>query len=146
MAGRLHVHLSVANLDSSREFYEKLLGVAPVKQKADLIKFVPAFAPINLTLSPAKQDMVEGRTMNHLGIEMDSNEVVIEYLERIKADGIAARAQLNVNCCYANQSKFWVVDPDGVEWEIYHVNHDTAEKHGGAVETGGCQPPADATG
>jgi hypothetical protein len=72
--------------------------------------------------------------------------VVIEYLERIKADGIAARAQLNVTCCYANQSKFWVVDPDGVEWEVYHVNYDTAEKHGGAVEASDCQPPADATG
>jgi len=22
---------------------------------------------------------------------------------------------LNVNCCYANQSKFWVIDPDGVD-------------------------------
>jgi catechol 2,3-dioxygenase-like lactoylglutathione lyase family enzyme len=85
MAGRLHVHLCVANLDLSREFYERFLGVAPVKRKADLVKFVPAFAPIN-------------------------------------------------------------VDPDGVEWEVYHVNYDTAEKHGGAVEASDCQPPADATG
>jgi catechol 2,3-dioxygenase-like lactoylglutathione lyase family enzyme len=146
MAGRLHVHLSVANLDSSHKFYEKFLGVTPVKQKADLVKFVPAFAPINLTISPAKHDMVDGRAMNHLGIEMESNEVVIEYLERIKADGIAARAQFNVTCCYANQSKFWVVDPDGVEWEVYHVNYDTAEKHGGAVETICCQPTAAVTG
>jgi catechol 2,3-dioxygenase-like lactoylglutathione lyase family enzyme len=52
MAGRLHVHLCVANLDLSREFYERFLGVAPVKRKADLVKFVPAFAPINLTIPP----------------------------------------------------------------------------------------------
>jgi uncharacterized glyoxalase superfamily protein PhnB len=90
--------------------------------------------------------MVDGRAMNHLGIEMDSNEAIIEYFDRIKADGIAARAQLNVTCCYANQSKFWVVDPDGVEWEVYHVTYDTAEKHGGAVEASDCPPPADATG
>jgi hypothetical protein len=35
-----------------------------------------------------------------------------------------------VNCCYANQTKFWVIDPDGVEWEVYHVNFDLVEKHG----------------
>jgi hypothetical protein len=36
--------------------------------------------------------------------------------------------------CYANQSKFWVIDPDGVEWEVYHVNHELVEKHGGGIE------------
>jgi hypothetical protein len=26
------------------------------------------------------------------------------------------------------------MDPDGVEWEVYHVNYDPAEKHGGSIE------------
>jgi len=31
---------------------------------------------------------------------------------------------MGVNCCHANQDKFWVTDPDGVEWEVYHLNYD----------------------
>jgi DNA-binding transcriptional ArsR family regulator len=31
---------------------------------------------------------------------------------------------MGVNCCHANQDKFWVKDPDGVEREVYHLNYD----------------------
>jgi hypothetical protein len=31
---------------------------------------------------------------------------------------------MGVDCCYANQDKFWVSDPDGVEWEVYFLRHD----------------------
>jgi len=51
MAARVHIHLSVADLDESRQFYEKFLGTAPVKEKADHLKFLPEFAPINLAIS-----------------------------------------------------------------------------------------------
>jgi len=53
-----------------------------------------------------------------------------------------------VDCCHANQDKFWVEDPDGVDWEVYVLNHDIDEspvvgaplKHGLAVVKagGGC--------
>jgi hypothetical protein len=29
-----------------------------------------------------------------------------------------------VNCCHANQDKFWVKAADGVEWEVYYLNYD----------------------
>jgi len=146
MVARVHVHLSVADLKASREFYEKFLGVAPVKVKADLVKFVPDLAPINLALSPVRRDMGTGPALNHLGVEVESNDVVMRHLNRAKAAGIPVREQLNVTCCYANQSKFWVIDPDGMEWEIYHVNFDTVEKHGGGVEVTQSAPQPDATG
>ncbi|HXZ87955.1 MAG TPA: ArsI/CadI family heavy metal resistance metalloenzyme [Candidatus Binataceae bacterium] len=146
MAARVHVHLSVADLEASREFYEKFLGVAPVKVKSDLVKFVPELAPINLALSPVRRDMGTSRALNHLGVEVESNDAVMRHLNRAKAAGIPVREQLNVTCCYANQSKFWVIDPDGVEWEIYHVNFDTVEKHGGGVEVTRSAPQPGATG
>jgi len=146
MVARVHVHLSVADLKASREFYEKFLGVAPIKVKADLVKFVPDLAPINLALSPVRRDMGTGPALNHLGVEVESNDAVMRHLNRAKAAGIPVREQLNVTCCYANQSKFWVIDPDGMEWEIYHVNFDTVEKHGGGVEVTQSAPQPDATG
>jgi hypothetical protein len=37
---------------------------------------------------------------------------------------------MGVNCCHANQDKFWVQDPDGVEWEVYHLNYDLEDEDG----------------
>jgi hypothetical protein len=65
---------------------------------------------------------------------VDSAATIDRPLARVKGAGLATREQLNVNCCYANQSKFWVRDPDGVEWEVYHVNRDLIEKHGDGLE------------
>ncbi len=47
----VHIHLHVSDLDASRAFYERFLGVEPVKVKPGYVKFLPAFAPINLALS-----------------------------------------------------------------------------------------------
>lgn len=131
---RVHIHLKASDLDASRGFYEKFLGDGPVKLKPDQVKFLPRIAPLNIAISPARRDKSAGGSVNHLGVELESRAAVEAHLARVKAAGIATREQLNVNCCYANQSKFWVIDPDGVEWEVYHVNHDLIEKHGGGIE------------
>jgi hypothetical protein len=49
---------------------------------------------------------------------------VASELARVKAAGLAVKEEMGVNCCHANQDKFWVKDPDGVEWEVYHLNYD----------------------
>ncbi|MBV8771288.1 MAG: VOC family protein [Deltaproteobacteria bacterium] len=135
MTPRVHIHLKAADLKASREFYRKFLGVDPVKDKVDHVKFLLPFAPLNLVISPARTKKAqEGAAVNHLGVELSSGAAVEEHLSRVKQHGLKVREQLNVNCCYANQSKFWVIDPDGVEWEVYHVNHDLVEKHGGGIE------------
>lgn len=59
MAARVHVHLKAGELGASREFYEKFLGTAPVKEKADHLKFLPDFAPVNLAISPAHRGWCE---------------------------------------------------------------------------------------
>jgi catechol 2,3-dioxygenase-like lactoylglutathione lyase family enzyme len=145
MVTRVHVHLKVNDLAASRDFYRKFFGADPVKEKTDQIKFTPEFAPINLALSSARDSAEERSVINHLGIEVESSAQVINHLARVKAAGLAVREELVVNCCYANQTKFWVKDPDGVEWEIYHLNYDLAERHGGAIENpvpGGVSKPS----
>jgi catechol 2,3-dioxygenase-like lactoylglutathione lyase family enzyme len=134
MTSRVHIHLKAADLKASREFYRKFLGVDPVKDKLDHVKFLMPFAPLNLVISPARAQVAGSPAVNHLGIEVLSAEVVQEHLRRVKREGLKVREQLRVNCCYADQSKFWVTDPDGVEWEVYHVNFDLIEKHGGGIE------------
>ncbi len=118
----VHVHLHVSDLAVSRAFYERFLGSEPVKVRPGYVKFLPSFAPINLALSAG--DAGAGKTVDHLGFQVETREAVRSLLERVKASGLPAREEMGSDCCYANQDKFWVRDPDGVEWEIYHLNYD----------------------
>ena len=52
------------------------------------------------------------------GLGPRSRERVAELLVRAKAAGLAVREEMGTDCCYANQDKFWVTDPDGIEWVI----------------------------
>ena len=63
-------------------------------------------------------------TVSHLGLQVGDPAVVTRELTRVRAAGLAVREEMGVDCCHANQDKFWVTDPDGLEWEVYHLNHD----------------------
>lgn len=124
---KVHVHMSVSNLDASGVFYEKFFGVAPVKTKPGYLKFLPPVGPLNLALSQAGRGEAHGR-VDHLGIQLGSQQEVVRELARVKAAGLPVREEFGVDCCHANQDKFWVADPDGVEWEVYVLNHDLEDE------------------
>lgn len=131
MNAKVHLHLQVSDLAKSREFYQKFFGGAPVKEKPGYLKFLPDWAPVNLALSEGRS-AGEG-VVDHLGIQVNSPQTVMAHLARVKASGLPVREEIGVNCCHANQDKFWVQDPDGVEWEVYHLNFDLED---GALATG----------
>jgi lactoylglutathione lyase len=122
MSARVHLHLHVSDLAKSREFYEKFLGTGPVKVKDGYVKFLPDWAPVNLALSGG--GATGAGTIDHVGVQVDAVPIVIAELARVKAAGLPVREEMGVDCCHANQDKFWVQDPDGVEWEVYHLNYD----------------------
>ena len=122
MSAKVHLHLHVSDLVKSREFYEKFLGGSPVKVKDGYVKFLPEWAPVNLALSTGGP--IAAGTIDHVGVQVDSVETVIAELARVKEAGLAVVEEMGVNCCHATQDKFWVTDPDGVEWEVYHLNYD----------------------
>src|SRR5262249_61229973 len=66
--------------------------------------------------------------VSHMGVQLDSSADVVAHLARVRAAGLPVREEMGVSCCHANQDKFWVQDPDGVEWEIYHLNHDLEDE------------------
>jgi len=123
---RVHVHLHVSDLARSRDFYQRLLGVAPVKGKADYAKFLPDFVPLNLAISqPADRAAAPpAGQVSHLGIQVASPQEVRAHLDRVRAAGLDVRVEMDVDCCHANQDKFWARDPDGVEWELYYLRRD----------------------
>jgi catechol 2,3-dioxygenase-like lactoylglutathione lyase family enzyme len=129
---RVHVHMAVSDLAKSRDFYTKLFG-SPVKEKPGYAKFLPAFGPLNLAISDGRGGV--GGHVDHMGIQLGSREDVLRELARVKRAGISVQEEMGVDCCYANQDKFWVKDPDGVEWEFYVLNHDIEDA---TVESCGC--------
>ena len=122
MSAKVHLHMHVSDLAKSREFYEKFFGAAPVKVKDGYVKFLPAWGPVNLALSTGGP--IGFGTIDHVGVQVDSVPIVMAQLSRIKAAGLPVVEEMGVNCCHANQDKFWVKDPDGVDWEVYHLNYD----------------------
>ncbi len=144
MNTRVHLHLHASDLTKSQDFYQKFFGSAPVKERPGYVKFLPDFAPVNLTLSEGRA--TGGGVIDHVGIQVDSTEAVMTHLARVKAAGLPVREEMAVDCCHANQDKFWVEDPDGVEWELYHLNYDLEPEMQGATlltlanETSCCAP------
>ena len=118
---RLHVALTVSNLESSKRFYEILLGVSPSKERPRYAKFEPADPSVNLTLNEVDGTVtVEGGSA-HFGVQVKSVEAVHAAIERFKAAGIETITEESTTCCYAVQDKVWAVDRDGHKWEVFVV-------------------------
>jgi catechol 2,3-dioxygenase-like lactoylglutathione lyase family enzyme len=132
---RAHVHLHLPDLAAGVAFYRAFLGVEPVKLAAGYAKFLPGWAPLNLALSPHAGP---AGLVGHLGLQLASREAVAAQLARVRAAGLPVRVEQDVDCCYANQDKFWVRDPAGVEWEVYHLNADLPMTADAAEAATGC--------
>ncbi|MCM3113824.1 VOC family protein [Neobacillus sp. MER 74] len=118
-----HVGLNVTNLEKSIGFYSKVFGVDPVKVKPDYAKFLLETPGLNFTLN--LQDNVSGNQVGHFGIQVESTDEVIAHKNRLEANGIHTQyEEINTTCCYALQDKFWVLDPDGNEWEFFYTKAD----------------------
>ncbi len=126
MSAKIHLHMHASDLGKSRDFYERFFGSAPVKAKAGYLKFLPEWAPVNLALSTGRSG--GDGAVDHVGVQVDSPAGVMEQLARVKASGLPVREGIGVDCCHANQDKFWVRDPDGVEWEVYYLNYDLEDE------------------
>jgi catechol 2,3-dioxygenase-like lactoylglutathione lyase family enzyme len=115
---RVQLALNVSDLDAAVDFYSKLFGAEPAKRRAGYANFAIAEPPLKLVL-------IEGAgtpgSMNHLGVEVESSELVGQAQARLSGQGLATATEENVSCCFAVQDKVWVDAPDGEPWEIYTV-------------------------
>ena len=114
---RVQLALNVSDLGSAVEFYSKLLNTGPAKVRPGYANFVVADPPLKLVLIEGET----GGTLNHLGVEVETTELVHAAQERLALAGLATAPEDGVACCYALQDKVWLDDPDGAPWEIYTV-------------------------
>jgi catechol 2,3-dioxygenase-like lactoylglutathione lyase family enzyme len=119
---KAHLALNVKNVETSLEFYRKLLGIEPSKVRTGYAKFDVQNPPLNLTLNQHSYN--ERGALSHLGIQVSSTDDVLAIRERWIDAGLLTRDEMHTNCCYALQDKTWVRDPDGNEWEVFVVLED----------------------
>jgi catechol 2,3-dioxygenase-like lactoylglutathione lyase family enzyme len=116
---RFHVHVGVADLDASIRFYSALFGAGPTVRKQDYAKWMVDDPRINFAISQRGDGRRTG--VNHLGLQVDSDEELEALREQAAQADLAAAAETGVNCCYAKSNKYWYTDPTGVAWETYHT-------------------------
>ena len=134
---KVHLHLHTNDLAASKAFYRAFFGEEPVKEREGYVKFLPGWAPVNLALS-AHEGSVPGSALSHFGIQLPNSKDVLMQLDRVQRAGMYVRVEMGVNCCHANQDKFWVKDPAGLEWEVYHLNFDLPETTPADKQTSCC--------
>ena len=115
---RVQLALNVSNLDEAISFYSKLFGVAPAKVREGYANFAIAEPPLKLVLI---EGAGEPGSLNHLGVEVESTDLVNEAITRLSTEGLITDVEENTTCCFAVQDKVWVHGPDREPWEVYTV-------------------------
>ena len=118
---RIHIGLAVLDLTASILFYRALFGQEPSKVRPGYAKFEVFEPPVNLSLNQIAGETAPVNPVMHYGIQVKSTNAVNDIANRMSAVEIPVRAEENVTCCYAVQTKVWIADPDGNKWEAYVV-------------------------
>ena len=113
---RFHVHVAVNSIDESVRFYSQVFGTPPSVIKSDYAKWMLDDPRINFAISARGGQP----GVNHLGIQVDSDEELKALREQLAAADENLTEEVGANCCYAKSDKYWVTDPQGVAWETYH--------------------------
>jgi catechol 2,3-dioxygenase-like lactoylglutathione lyase family enzyme len=114
---RFHVHVAVDDLAANIRFYSTAFGVPPTVEKPDYAKWMIEDPRINFAISTrGKQPGID-----HLGIQVDTEEELAALRAQVAKAQIAALDQPQAECCYALSDKYWTTDPQGIAWETYHT-------------------------
>lgn len=112
---RLHLHVSVPDLDQSIRFYATLFGAEPSVVKGDYAKWMLDDPRVNFAIST--RDRAPG--LDHVGIQVETSAELSDLSGRLKAAGAETFDEQAATCCYAQSDKSWLSDPAGLRWETF---------------------------
>ncbi|MBL4703737.1 MAG: VOC family protein [Flavobacteriales bacterium] len=118
----MHISLYVKNIYQTADFYSKFFGQDPDKVKPDYCKFT--LENPSLIISFVLNEEKVSDQFGHLGFQVDSLEELKTRMDDMNLQNIDILEEMGTNCCYANQDKFWVTDPNGYMWEVYYFHKD----------------------
>ncbi len=129
---RLHVHVSVEDIEHSIGFYSALFAAQPPVVKTDYAKWMLDDPRVNFAIS------TRGRKtgLDHLGIQVENTDELHEVYGRLRQAGGPVIEQGQTACCYAQSEKSWIDDPAGIAWETFHTTGESTTYGDGTGETG----------
>ena len=143
---RMHVNLSVKDLDASIEFYNSLFASEADVVKADYARWMLDDPRVNFAISTRGNK----KGIDHLGIQVENDSELDEVYGRLKGVGAPVIEEGATTCCYAESEKSWIFDPEGIAWETFLTHgespvygHDLV-KHGQA-NSACCTPTQSST-
>jgi catechol 2,3-dioxygenase-like lactoylglutathione lyase family enzyme len=114
---RLHVHVSVENIEHSIGFYTALFAARPSVIKGDYAKWMLDDPRVNFAISTRGREV----GLDHLGIQVENTNELHEVYARLRQAGGNIVEQGQTTCCYAQSEKSWIDDPAGIAWETFHT-------------------------
>ena len=112
---RLHVNISVSDLDASIGFYNSLFDAEPSVVKPDYAKWMLEDPRVNFAITTRG----ERKGLDHLGIQVENDDELGEVYARLQTAGTPVIEEGATTCCYANSEKSWTFDPDSIAWETF---------------------------
>ncbi|MBR0798708.1 VOC family protein [Bradyrhizobium jicamae] len=127
---RMHVHVSIADLSRSVDFYSALFAARPSVVKPDYAKWMLEDPRVSFAIS------TRGRQpgLDHLGIQVENTDELHEVYARLHRAGGEITDQGQTTCCYARSEKSWIDDPAGIAWETFHTTGESTDYGDGTGE------------
>lgn len=119
---RVQLALNVKDLERAVDYYSRLFGVRPHKRRPGYANFAIDNPALKLALF---ENAGASDRINHLGVEVQTQDELDEAIERLSDEGLAARFEEDTNCCHAIQDKVWSAEPEGIAWEWYRITDDS---------------------
>lgn len=119
---RLHVHVSVADLDQSIRFYSTLFAARPAVIKPDYAKWMLDDPRVNFAIS-TRSGKAGG--LDHLGIQVETPGELHEVYDRLRHADRPVLEEGATVYCYAQSEKSWITDPQGLSWETFLTTGDS---------------------
>ncbi len=112
---RIQLALNVDDLEESIDFYTKMFNTPPAKIKDGYANFAIENPPLKLVLL---ENVGQGGSLNHLGVEVETAEQVAEAEARISDTGLETSGIDDTLCCFAEKTETWISGPQ-TKWEWY---------------------------
>lgn len=147
---RLQLALNVADLEAAVDFYSRMFATEPARHRPGYANFAIDEPPLKLVLFETAESAYGccgndvGGTINHLGVETEAAEQVIEAERHLSGTGLDTAGVDHTECCYATKTETWVTDPDGTRWEWYVRTGDSETLDNVTVASHGAAPDSTA--
>ena len=113
---RMHIHLSVDDLNQNIDFYRTMFNCDPTVRHEDYAKWMLDDPRVNFAISNRSNQT----GLDHLGIQAENDSELQDIKKNLDATQKPVEAQEQTSCCYSQSDKYWITDPQGIAWESFY--------------------------